>query len=109
MSVTWVPEASATGDGADGADGPAVPAVPVAAPDSPARVAFAIGRGVGSAVVRNRLRRRLRAVLADAGLAPGAYLVSVGPDAVHLSSSELRAAVSAALASVAARAGEQRP
>jgi ribonuclease P protein component len=48
--------------------------------DSP-QVAFAISRKVGGAVVRNRSRRRVRAILAErhhAGrLAPGAYLVHV--------------------------------
>lgn len=46
---------------------------------SPSRVAFAIGRDVGSAVVRNRLRRRLRHVVAhlDRGdeLEPALYLL----------------------------------
>ena len=39
------------------------------------QVAFAIGRAVGSAVSRNRLRRRLRAVLANSDVPPGLYLV----------------------------------
>jgi len=51
---------------------------------TPPRVAFAVPRKVGPAVVRNRLRRRIRAHLAvragrDGALAPGAYLVSVAP------------------------------
>lgn len=39
-------------------------------------VAFAFGRATGSAVVRNRLRRQLRAILdaRAAGMKPGAYL-----------------------------------
>ncbi len=44
-------------------------------------VAFAIGRPVGTAVVRNRLRRRLRALLADADLPAGWYLFGARPDA----------------------------
>ena len=45
------------------------------------RVAYAIGRQVGPAVVRNRLRRRLRAAVREidrstGGLPTGAYLVS---------------------------------
>ena len=44
--------------------------------DPTARVAYAIPRRVGTAVERNRIRRRLRAVLADQPLAPGAHLVS---------------------------------
>ena len=47
----------------------------------PARVAFAIGRAHGSAVDRNRLRRRLRAVLrereASGMLEPGWYLMGI--------------------------------
>jgi len=42
---------------------------------APPQVAFAIGRAVGSAVSRNRLRRRLRAVLANSDVPPGLYLV----------------------------------
>jgi ribonuclease P protein component len=53
-------------------------------PSEPPRVAFALGRNVGSAVRRNRARRRLRAAIAaHAGeLAPGAYLFGGGPDVV---------------------------
>jgi ribonuclease P protein component len=42
-------------------------------------VAFAIGRACGPAVVRNRVRRRLRALLAQRDLAPGWYLFGVRP------------------------------
>jgi len=56
------------------------------------RVAYSINRKVGGAVVRNRWRRRLRAIAAEASsaLAPGAYLVGVGPDVRGLRFSELR-------------------
>jgi ribonuclease P protein component len=68
---------------------------PVVAGGSPTRVAYAIPRSVGSAVVRNRLRRRLRAVcehLASTrdGLPPGALLISAGPDAARRTPDELR-------------------
>lgn len=69
----------------------------------PPRVAFAVSRRVGSAVVRNRIRRRLRGVLVelaqdvDSPLRPGAYLIGVDPGAVALSHEELRSNVTAAL------------
>lgn len=48
-------------------------------------VAFAISKRVGSAVVRNKLRRRLReAARLDASLPTGAYLVRVQPKATGL-------------------------
>ena len=59
-------------------------------------MAFAITRKVGSAVVRNRLRRRLRAVCIDLerrrpnGLPAGALLFSAGPEMVRRSPDELR-------------------
>jgi len=56
---------------------------------SPPRVAFALGRTLGPAVVRNRLRRRLRVVLAAADLPPGLYLVGARQDAAERSSIEL--------------------
>ncbi|MGH9244923.1 MAG: ribonuclease P protein component [Acidimicrobiales bacterium] len=56
---------------------------------APARVAYAIGRRVGSAVARNRVRRRLRAVVRGLDLAPGAYLIAAGPDALTADSTDL--------------------
>jgi ribonuclease P protein component len=55
-------------------------------------VAYAISRAVGTAVVRNRLRRRLRALVATRGelLPPGTYLIGAAPGAAARSSSELR-------------------
>ena len=67
---------------------------------SPACVAYAIGRRVGPAVVRNRLRRRLRAILVDLRPSPGDYLVVAEPDAAPLSSPDLKALVSKALSTL---------
>lgn len=49
-----------------------------------ARVAFAIGRPTGNAVVRNRLRRRLRAALAAADPPPGLVLIGAHRRATEL-------------------------
>lgn len=69
------------------------------------QVAFAIGKPVGSAVVRNRLRRRLRAAMADferAGeLAPGLYLVGVRPEGATLRFATLTEHLSTACARLA--------
>ena len=69
--------------------------VPAVAPGPP-QVAYAVGRKVGGAVVRNRLRRRLRSIAAECSswLRPGAYLVGAAPDAATLSFEELRLIVS---------------
>jgi ribonuclease P protein component len=64
---------------------------------TPPRVAYAIGRRVGGAVVRNRLRRRLRAIVAEAAPPPGDYLIGVSPAGAELASSQLRARVTEAL------------
>jgi ribonuclease P protein component len=56
------------------------------------RVAFAIGRALGTAVARNRLRRRLRAILGDIDVPPGIYLIGATPAAVELTFGELRSA-----------------
>ena len=53
-------------------------------------VAFAVGKPVGPAVARNRLRRRLRHLIADLAPAPGTYLVSAGPAASTLADQDLR-------------------
>jgi ribonuclease P protein component len=67
-------------------------------------VAFAIGRAIGSSVVRNRLRRRLRAILSSStDLAPGWYLIGARPAIVELSFDRLEVEVSALLASVRRR------
>ncbi len=63
----------------------------------PARVAYAVG-GAGTAVARNRLRRRLRAAVARAEdlLVPGgAYLVSAGREAVTMPFDQLADTVAA--------------
>jgi ribonuclease P protein component len=62
--------------------------VHLAAPTEP-RVAFSINRKVGSAVVRNRLRRRLRAQWQRLDVPTGDYLIVTGPAAAGLGSSEL--------------------
>jgi ribonuclease P protein component len=61
-------------------------------PAEPPRVAYTIGRRVGSAVVRNRVRRRLRMLVREAAprLRPGSYLIGAGPEAAHLSYNNLR-------------------
>jgi ribonuclease P protein component len=61
------------------------------------RVAFAVGRAMGNAVARNRVRRRLRAAVAGLGdeLGPGAYLFGADARAVRATFAELRDAVTA--------------
>jgi ribonuclease P protein component len=72
------------------------------------RVAYAVGRRVGPAVVRNRVRRRLRAAVREldrsgAGLADGAYLIAVRPGAADRSYRELRADLAEACAAATGR------
>jgi ribonuclease P protein component len=60
----------------------------------PPRVAYAIGRAVGPAVVRNRVRRRLRALVtkeAKRGLPPGWYLFGARTAAATAPAGELEA------------------
>jgi ribonuclease P protein component len=68
-------------------------------PAEPPRVAYAIGRKAGGAVVRNRIRRRLRAIIREVGaqLRPGAYLFGATAAAASLSYGDLRATVCQAL------------
>ncbi|HWE57040.1 MAG TPA: ribonuclease P protein component [Acidimicrobiales bacterium] len=70
-------------------------------PAEPPRVAYTIGRRVGSAVVRNRLRRRLRMLMRQLAtdLRPGAYLVGASPEAARLTYTQLEALVTAIIQS----------
>jgi ribonuclease P protein component len=75
---------------------------PVAAGGSagPARVGFAVPRAVGSAVTRNRVRRRLRHLVTALlpGLPPGALVVVRAlPGSAAASSAELEPALRSAL------------
>ena len=71
---------------------------------APPRAAFAIGRAIGSAVVRNRVRRRLRALLSDAArtglLPPGWLLIGVRSADDELTFDELRTELRRLLAAV---------
>ncbi|MGN6301084.1 MAG: ribonuclease P protein component [Angustibacter sp.] len=61
-----------------------------------ARVGFVVSKAVGGAVVRTRVKRRLRAVLSDrlASLPPGSLLVvRANPAAAEASSAELARSV----------------
>jgi ribonuclease P protein component len=53
-------------------------------------VAFALSRALGSAVTRNRLRRRLRAILSTIELPPGMMLIGATPAATGLTFDQLR-------------------
>lgn len=62
----------------------------------PPRIAFAVPRKVGTAVVRNRLRRQARAHLvrrgsSERGLAAGAYLIALAPGAAEQDRDEVLA------------------
>jgi len=76
-----------------------VAVVPVAS-GGPPRVAYAIGRKLGPAVVRNRVRRRLRAAVRAHHdlLEPGrAYLVAVDATAMNVRFADLDQALVSAL------------
>jgi ribonuclease P protein component len=61
-------------------------------------MAYSIPKRVGNAVMRNRLRRRIREIFAAAiGLRPGMYLVSVAPEAATMKFQELSEVISSAL------------
>ncbi|MEO7837598.1 MAG: ribonuclease P protein component [Acidimicrobiales bacterium] len=108
MSVAWVPVPTGTRATAGDLGAPSSTSISSAAPGlAPPAVAFAIGRKVGGAVTRNRLRRRLRdelAATARAGdLGSGCYLVGLHPDAAILDSPSLRRHLQTALGQVAER------
>ncbi len=76
-------------------------------PEGECRVAFAVGRHAGSAVVRNRIRRRLRAILRDlardGGLPAGSLLVTAGAPVATLPVAQVRADLCRALARALSR------
>ena len=78
--------------------------LPAEAPGPP-RVAYAIGRKVGGAVERNRLRRRLRAIVATEApnLATGSYLVGATAEASSLGVEELQTIVKQAMQAAVTR------
>jgi ribonuclease P protein component len=84
---------------------------PPRAADSPelVSIAFAIGRSVGPAVTRNRLRRRVRGLLqmnhsADVASVPaGWYLFGASPGAARLTRRQFADAVSSLLVQAAPR------
>jgi ribonuclease P protein component len=61
----------------------------------PPAVGYAVGRHAGGAVVRNRIRRRLRGAIAPlaAELAPGQYLIGASAAAATLPFDELAGAL----------------
>ena len=61
------------------------------APPGPPRVAYAVGRRVGGAVARNRVRRRLRALARGSPPPGGAWLVAAAPGTASASFADLSA------------------
>jgi ribonuclease P protein component len=76
----------------------------------PARVAYAVGRKTGTAVVRNGVRRRLRAAAREcrSHLGPGAYLVGASADAASLPYQALKSRLTEALDELAEREAVSR-
>lgn len=70
------------------------------------RVAYAIGRKTGNAVLRNRIRRRLRAALCQlqqeepGAVASGDYLFSAGPGLAEVPFDDVRRMVRHAVVAV---------
>jgi ribonuclease P protein component len=100
IGITYLPDPPPA-DGATAGSGDRAPIL--GSGPLPPRLAFAIGRRVGHAVERNRLRRRLRAIFTDLArqdpvtLQPGAYLVGCQVGAAGSTHEELREHVSRAL------------
>lgn len=112
----WTVQRRATfdafGTGRRGKAGPITVSWVPGQPTEPPRVAYAIGKRVGPAVVRNRLRRRLRMIIREVAptLPPGAYLIGAGPPAALSPYDELRTMVPQAIAiSTRARPAGQEP
>jgi ribonuclease P protein component len=74
-------------------------------------VAFALGRALGPAVTRNRLRRRLRAILkeSESSLPGGQLLIGANPSVVELTFDQLRAELKELLARAIATPPRSKP
>ncbi|MGQ0744702.1 MAG: ribonuclease P protein component [Acidimicrobiales bacterium] len=78
-------------------------------PGEAPRIAFSVSRKVGGAVVRNRIKRRLRAAMAESQtqLQPGAYLLAAGSEVATMPYSELRRLVTGLISHLQHRNPEQ--
>ena len=79
--------------------------------DRAPRVAYGVGRAVGGAVERNRVRRRLRAAVAECepDLVPGAaYLVSAGREVLTMPFDELVETLGALFAAARPQKGAEQ-
>jgi len=85
--------------GAKGRSGPLTISFLQQPPWSGVEIAYAVNRRVGSAVVRNRLKRRLRAIVSEraSSLPAGSYVVRATPGGALLGFNELRVAMNQAL------------
>ena len=81
--------------------------VPAADVDQPPRVGYAVGKVVGNAFTRNKVRRRLQAAVAAVAvdLGPGAYLIGAGPGGALATYAELAASLEAALVALPSPGG----
>ena len=112
MPATWrIREQSAFTDlrrhGRRSRSGPVSVTWSPSGPDGPPRVGYAVGKGVGNAVTRNKVRRRLQAVVAGLGpdLGPGTYLVGAGPAVATATFEQLATHLTAALTALPAPCG----
>jgi len=80
-------------------------------PAAPPRVAYAIGRRVGNAVERNRIRRQLRTIVREPAmqLRPGNYLIGVAPLSTQLRFGDLRLTVMRALDAIWVEEARRHP
>ncbi len=64
------------------------------------QIAFALGRHLGTAVRRNRLRRQLRSIVMATGLPAGLYLFRPNPSAMNMTFDQLSSTVQVLLSEI---------